>query len=306
MPIGPEFLVPVGGIIAAFILNSSAKKKKKSRTKSVGKCPPYDVINRDEVIATAQQAASSGLVGKSRVAAYVAQVLYPTDTKGITIPWPKQSPFVLPPDAPEAIVCLYAEIKNIVNDLPIPDEPEPPAITPGQILTGLLSDTPTLGKFYLVKSLQVDPDGIALGGKGLMARALNKAVPGSATSSNRLSLLRLMSQPGTWNPNLYSRDKFTGNWPAYTGVDGKNIGTAWLPRNKAAITTIASGKIPQRNIDVHGAKVGTGTSYGLLWFPPIDVEALQNLGAVTDGGVTWSDGSSVLNPPPELLEMLTA
>src|SRR5690606_10929809 len=114
------------------------------------------------------------------------------------------------------------------------------------------------------------------------------------------------TQPGTWNWDLYSRTTFTSNWPAYTGNDGRNIGTAWLPRHQSAITKIASGKLPQRNISTAGAKVGPGSSYGLVWIPPLDEDSLRDLGVVTDGGMAWDNGTSVLNPPPELLSLLAA
>ena len=294
MPIGPETLIPVGGMIAAWVLT----RKKKKRRRRPRECPPFSPVDIDAVISTAQAGVQQGLVGVARVSSYVGGVLYPVDHNGVSIPWPKDAPFELPPDTPEPIICLFAEIMTIVSDLDIPDEPIEGPQTPGEILTNLISATPTDGKFFQV--YHKGPNG------GNVARkVLNKIVHGAGSDGqNRRILLRLMTTPDTWNVNLYSRDKFTSGWQAYVGVDGVNIGTAWLPRNKKASSAIIQGKMPTRNIDIHGAKIGPGASYGLVWIPPLNAEMLK-AGVVSVGDGKWSDGSSVLNPPPELLNLLT-
>lgn len=297
--IGPEALLPVGGIIAAFIL--TRKPKKKSSKKSKGKsCPPFGPIDAAAVKEVAEQGIANGLSGVGQVSSYVGQTLYPKDVNNKAIAWPKSSPWELSASAPEPVVCLYAEIKSVVANLPMPVGPEPGPKKPSDVLTDLLSTTPALGKYYMIKNGDV-----ALGGQGVLAKALNAALPGAGTSANRLALLKLMTSPGTWNRDLYGRTKNTNNWPAYTNNEGQNLGAAWLPRHQSAISKIAAGKMPQRNISLTGSKLGSGSSYALLWIPPLDLDALQDLNVVTDGGMTWDDGSSILNPPPELLSLLS-
>jgi hypothetical protein len=44
-------------------------------------------------------------------------------------------------------------------------------------------------------------------------------------------------------------------------------------------------------------------AYGLLWLPPVSADALV-VGEVTCAPFTWTDGSSTIDPPPELLALL--
>ena len=186
------------------------------------------------------------------------------------------------------------------GDLDILDEPGPQTLV--EIFKDLISETPTPGKFFMLRK----GGPVALCKTGVTGKALDKVVAGAGSNgSHRLALLRLMTQPDTWNWDLYSRDKFTSSWPSCTGVEGRNLGTAWLPRHKKASQSIMVGKIPARNIDLDGNKIGPGARHGLIWIPPLDENLLKNR-VVSVGDGKWSDGSSVLNPPPELMSLLTA
>lgn len=301
MPLDPITLLPVAAIVALLSFTGGKKAKAKAKAKPTAQaCPPFPALDVEEILATAETGIEAGLRTVEQVTAYVAQTLYPRDVNQKAIPWPKASPWELPPGVADPVVCLFGEIRTIVSIIPIPQEPGPK--TTGEILTGLLSDEPTLGKFYLVRH----KGPVALGENGVMARALEGAVAGAGTAKNRVALLKLMTTPDAWNWDLYSRTRFTSNWPAYTGNSGRNLGTAWLPRNQGAITEIASGRMPKRTINLEGDKVGEGSSYGLLWIPPLDINALKNLGVVTIGNMKWENGSSVLDPPPELFDLLAA
>jgi hypothetical protein len=297
---GPETLLPIGGIILAYFMTRKPKKKKSTKKPVAQACPPFAPIDELAVRDVAEEALDKGITGVGAVASYVGQVLYPKDVNNKVIPWPKVAPWEMPLDASEPVVCLYGEIKSIVSSMDIPAEKPDGGGTkkPGEVLTELLSDTPTLGKYYLIKNGDV-----ALGANGVLAKALDGAAVGADTGGNRLALLKLMTL-SPWNRTLYARTNTTANWPAYTNADGQNLGAAWLPRHQSAISKIASGEMPKRNISSTGVKQGTGSSYALLWFPPLDLDAFQSLGVVTDGGATWDDGTSVLNPPPDLLELL--
>lgn len=292
----PITLLP---IIAIGIYALFGRKKKPFKKKKKKKCAPYGV-DRDKILTQAQTALDQGVVGPDRVAAYVAAALFAKDSKGETIPWPKAAPWQLPAESAAALVCLLAEIKVIVRELPIPEEPGSDIPTPGEILTDLIASEPTPGKFYLIKK-----NDVALGIHGLMKQALAKvSAIGAGKSQNFLKYLKHMTAgPGTWNYDIYGRDKNTKNWKKYTNSQGRNLGAAWLPRHKNAIAAITNGRMPERNITLSGSKAGDGASYALLWFPPIDKDSLEN-NVVTSAGMKWDDGSSVLNPPPELLSLL--
>ncbi len=296
MAIGPEALIPLGAIAIAALLGSK-KKTKKTTKKKAASCPPFPVIDEGLIKSTAQSVLDSGAMGLRRVSSQVGRALYPKDPNGAVIQWPTKAPWELPASTDQSVVCIYAEVIRIVAGMGVEADEEDE--TPGEMLTGLLSDKPEFGKFYLIKTGDK-----ALGNSGIMQKALTAAAPLRGTGSNRLALLKLMTTPNTYNADLYGRDKFTNNWPAYTGNGGINLGAAWLPRHKNAIQAIASGRMPERNISASGNKSGSGSSYALLWIPPIDVQALKDLDTVTISGETWADGSSVLNPPPSLLELL--
>lgn len=295
----PVTLIPLAAVAAIALFSGGSKKTKKKKKQAPQQCPPFS-IDAEAVAAQVEAAVNAGMSGIDRISIYVGSTLYPKDQNGKVIPWPKSSPWQLPGTTDEPVLCLLGEIKDIVSSLDVPDDDDDP--TPGEILTDLIAATPTPGKFSLIKK-----DQIALGNGGLVAQYLNKVSPGSGSDGQlRLKMLRHMTgNAGDWNYDKYGRTKTTGNWPAYTNNNGRNLGAAFLPRHKNAISDITNGKDPQRNITLTGEKDGPGASYALLWWPPIDKNALTNLGAITSVGLTWDDGSSVLNPPPELLSKLS-
>ena len=65
---------------------------------------------------------------------------------------------------------------------------------------------------------------------------------------------------------------------------------------------MGAGVIPGRSVDEHAKALGDGKSYGLLWLPPASLQS----GHLTCVGFSWADGSSKLNPDPELLGLLEA
>jgi hypothetical protein len=75
-----------------------------------------------------------------------------------------------------------------------------------------------------------------------------------------------------------------------------------MPWHQDAIQRIVNGKLPQRAISAEGDRLQGGT-YGLLWLPPIDPDAALN-GAV-GCAMTYDDGTPTLEPPQDLLELLT-
>lgn len=83
-------------------------------------------------------------------------------------------------------------------------------------------------------------------------------------------------------------------------VPGARLGVrvAFLPRNVDALGLLRRREMPWSTVDKRtGAPKMGGDSYGLLWLPPVDDE-------FSCQGYTWEDGSSAIDPPPELLEEL--
>ncbi len=65
------------------------------------------------------------------------------------------------------------------------------------------------------------------------------------------------------------------------------------------------GLLPPRTVHVRTAKAlhGEHVAFGLLWLPPVDPEQLAE-GNVTCAPFSWEDGSSTIDPDPELLTLL--
>lgn len=165
------------------------------------------------------------------------------------------------------------------------------------VLQPLVSATPRPGRFF--QMYLNGPN--ASGNQGLLAQALNSIAPGRGSNSNlRLTLLDHMTRG--WNANLYSRDKPTGAWTPLYNFRGINIGPAWLPRHENAVEAMVQGRMPKRTIAEDGAKIGDGSSYGLIWIPEIDEASLQQAASIVIR--QREDGSDPYMPPRELLDLL--
>lgn len=200
--------------------------------------------------------------------------------------WPKKAPFI-----PPVVIGLGEN-----ND---PDEPQPQGPTPAQVLQTLVSATPRPGRFYQI--VQNGPN--ASGDQGVLAQALNSVSPGRGSNGQlRLALLDHMTRG--WNLQLYGRNITTDTWPALYMFRGENIGTAWLPRHANAVAEMVAGRMPQRTITDAGAKIGDGSSFGLIWIPELEEDQLQQAASVVIK--QRPDGSDPYMPPPELLSLLAA
>lgn len=313
MALDYKIVIPIGiAAIALLGFAGSSKAKGKNGTRPPSKCPPWQ-IDKSAILAAAQSALNQGMKGKERIASFVARSLYPVDAKNATIPWPQQPPWQLPLGMDEAHRCLWSEIILIIAELDIP--PETAEVKPVDVLTPLIADSPTPGKFFLIQNANnaCPPGGsnkpycwYAEGKNGIFAQALRKIDAARGANANGHNYIKLCTTAGYWNANLYGRTGQSTTWPAYLKVDGVDIGTAWLPRHENAIATMINGKMPRRTINASGQKVGSGSSYGLLWIPPIDPDAYKQQGVISITGIKWGDGSSVLNPPPQLTSLLAA
>jgi hypothetical protein len=202
-----------------------------------------------------------------------------------------------------ALVWLYAH-KRRQRALAEPSlvvEPLPPSSSDAleALLKDFVGDEATPGLFY-----QVQADDTLLGVAG---SALNSIGPHSAAA--RLSYAYcLQSSPG-WNMRLYGTPSTSNAFGSELLVPGKNTGVrvAFRARNADALELMLAGRLPRMAVDpISGAPLpGKGASYGLLWLPPVDPQSLA-LGQPTCAPYSWSDGSSTIDPPPELLSQLSA
>ncbi len=173
-----------------------------------------------------------------------------------------------------------------------------------EVLNEWTSDSPEAGRFYLVKS---DPE---LGGASdtlsrTARRALNGVVQGAGDNSGlRLKYIHCITG-GPWNRDLYGSTSFSSNFPDYYFVGGVGLRRAFYPWHEDARAAIIGGKLPKGAVTSSGSRInGVGSSFGLLWLPPIDETALAE-GVVTCGTAPWGDGTSSINPPPEIMGQLS-
>jgi hypothetical protein len=160
------------------------------------------------------------------------------------------------------------------------------------------------GKFYVVGT---DPDKTGDDSlSGLVRRALNRALPGAGNNSgNRVDYMRCITSGPNWNWRHYASNSFSESFPEWAGVNGMGLRRAFYPWHEDAKVAIANRRMPKRAITQAGARIpGVGNSYAMLWLPPVDVAMLDQQGIVTCGSNEWSDGSSSIDPPPEILNFL--
>lgn len=159
-----------------------------------------------------------------------------------------------------------------------------------------LSDDPVPGKLYQIQK----NDNMS----NIARRALDSVIDGAGDSDgNRLAYIKCISSGPAWNMPLYASTHFSKIYPAMYGVGGRGVARAFMPWHQDAVKAILERRFPNRQITDDGARIVGGGSYGLPWLPPIDPEALA-IGQVTCAPFNWEDGSSSINPPPELFMLI--
>ena len=182
-------------------------------------------------------------------------------------PEPAPAPEVFPTRAPEPETAStpMPEPEAIPTPMPKPEPAPPPPSEPG--LSTLVCEAPTAGYFYRVR----EGDEL-VGDEGIAARALYMAALEAAVRKG-------------WQPNRAQTRarKFAGKaraQAAYVEVIGRS---EW---NAGALETLAEG--------------------ALLWLPPLRSFSLLDRSRQRQVAVDthpWPDGSSKLEPPPELREL---
>lgn len=180
--------------------------------------------------------------------------------------------------------------------------------TISDVLTEILvpdGGSPVPGKLYEIRKGDTLVD--------IARDALNAVVPGVANGTGntarqaRLDYIYCMTSGPNWNMALYSTQNDTSNtFPAFYTVNGIGLRQAFMPKHDDALAAMLNGKLPTRGVTQSGARIsGVGSRYAMLWLPPVDPNALSQFGRVSCAHVDWSDGSSSIDPPPELLSRLS-
>jgi hypothetical protein len=169
---------------------------------------------------------------------------------------------------------------------------------------------PTPGMFFLVRAPNVPTDPIlaldsilgiarvALAAAYAMAGAprLVGEVPDSAV----LQYVDLIAC-SPWNDKAYGTSSSVATGGEY-GLGPHGRGVNMYPRHHDNIAALSAGQSPKRSTYLAGQGdnqvEGTNNKWPQLWLPPIRLDLLASQDQVTTQGLAWSNGDSVLVPPP--------
>jgi len=121
--------------------------------------------------------------------------------------------------------------------------------------------------------------------------------------------MRDLIQCSPWNDQAYGTTDKSKGGNAPLGPQGRGLN--WLPNHADNIGRLASGQSAVRTTDLAGNKLSSpplgasASSHMQLWIPPVDLSRLaanvpDSAKVITTGTLTWSDGSSVIMPPPSV------
>lgn len=137
--------------------------------------------------------------------------------------------------------------------------------------------------------------------------ALDTVYPGH-TNQQRLHYIHCISSGPQWNLRLYGTPSTSKIFPEMYMVPGLGMGirVAFLPRNQDAIAEVRLGNMPRMTVDPETGAPAGGDHYGVIWLPPVDAKELKAGGMPSCAPYSWADGSSTIDPDPELLGLLEA
>lgn len=305
-------VLSAGTLLVAFLLG----KRRRKRRPSAPECEPFPWLSAD-VDDAIEAGIQAEICDGGELAAHVADVVYPVDMNDRKIEWPKSPPWSLPHSEPDSVRCLWERIKIRV-DAKLAVEldnrcPPPGPRDPADVIGHWIAQTPEPGRFYRIQS----NDNLTS-----VARRLLQFMTGSASSFSGHPLVPEMMRAisGPWNSLYFGtipavRDKTCGDfvsekkpapyWAVETPDGIREITQAFCPKHEDAIKAMFAGHLPNRTINEYGeVVVGGPKTWGVLWIPGMDVEE-RNGDLVLLSGGTWSDGSTMGAPPPEVLEVLS-
>lgn len=171
------------------------------------------------------------------------------------------------------------------------------------VLAGLTSPEPVPQSFYQVRPADTPSN--------VIRRALEEAgVP--MTQENFIAYAQCIAAGPQWNFRLYSRPEAGTYEPPnpllgfymtrhQAGGQVRNIELAFQADNADAAAAVAEGKSPTPNLAFPSAPPSDMKTRGLLWLPPIFGAPGGDLVCSTG---SWADGTTTLDPPPEILGLL--
>jgi hypothetical protein len=284
------------GVVALIAWLGRRKPKKKGPT-VVSKCPPFPALDLDAVKDAVGVGIEQGVKGMMPMTSFVAYRIHPEYPDGTAAKWPKEPPYVFGVDFDGAAVCRWEEIRGALEELDIPEVIDDPL----DVISDLILDYPLPGHFYQIKP----GDNLST----LVRSALNAEVAGAGQNNqSRLNYMKLCMNVGTkWNKLLYGSSRTSNVFPAMYLTNGSGLAAAFLPRHANVLQAVANKQMPKRTILPNGNKIAgaEGSSHALLWFPPISKDDLAQNGIVTCAPFNWDDGTSTIDPPPQLLNLLT-
>ncbi len=294
MPIGMPVLIGAAAILAMLLASGEKKKGDIRRGPILGPIPvpgdDEDMKMIDVVICDCWESLG-GSTNLATLRLCVAEFLHPD------IPW---APIEGDHQTVHAVWELFTE--RIESFLAAPDKQawcESGGINPIEILPDWISPTPIPGAFYMIQG----GDNLAL----ITRKALNSVVSGAGNNGGyRLEYMKCITSGPKWNWPLYASTSFSENYKEWQGINGMGLRRAFNKWHPNAKNEMLERKMPERAITLAGVKLPgvSGNSFALLWLPPVDAAHLAQ-GNVTCGMMDWDDGSSSIDPPPEILEMLT-
>lgn len=305
-------IVPAGVLLVAFLMG----KRRRRRKRTEPECSPFPWLGEDVDIAT-RAGVEAGICVDRELAAHVADVVYPVDMNDRKISWPKSAPWQLPASEPSAVQCLWDRIIIRVQRMlavELDDQcPPPGALDPVDVVAPWISEDIEPGRFYRIRSGD-NPTTVARRLMQFMTQS------GSTFVGHPLTDDVMRAMIGDWNLDYFGsipavRDKVCGTfeeereptpyWAIGTPDGPRDITQAFCPKHEDAIEAMFAGRLPNRTIDERGdVVVGGPKTWGVLWVPAMEM-LMEDGEFVLYTGATWSDGSTMGAPPPEVLEVLS-
>lgn len=184
--------------------------------------------------------------------------------------------------------------RNVVVDVPRTSRLERLA----ELIAQNVRNEPSFGYFYPIKTGDTLP--------GIVKRLFDTI--GGASVEQRLHYIHCLSS-GHYNAGRYGTPSTSKRFGKDLCVPGNGIGlrVAFLPRNEDALAAMARGRMPQMTVDPKtGEPIGLDAHLGVLWLLPVDEQGVRAGELPSCSAYSYHDGSSTIDPPPELLELLEA
>ncbi len=213
---------------------------------------------------------------------------------------PRETPFAAPRDAAQrnrpSFSEMVARMPTVRGSVALAVAPEPSRL--GELLEMHVSGEALPNKFYQVREGDTPVT---------IARAVLASV-GRFDEAHVLDYVYCFTS-APFNLDRYGTPSTSRRFPARWRIPGfgRGLRGAFVPHNADALAAMHGGKLPARTVDERTGKPldPEARELGLVWLPPVDPGRLAE-GIVTCSGFSWPDGSSTLNPDPELMALLEA